>query len=177
VGFTDEDRTKARALIDRYPHARSAMLPLLLLAQDRDDWVTPEAMEEIAEWLNTTPALVLGTCSFYTMLKREPVGDLVVSVCTNVSCLVNKGPDLFEGLRSRYEEADDVMVEEVECLAACDRAPIMQVNYEYHGPVSVDEAADVIEKYRNGELTPRTISGSPTRGVGVRSAALLKESS
>ncbi len=160
MGFTDEDRVKARALIDRYPHAKSAMLPLLLLAQDRDGWVTPEAMEEIAGWLDTTPALVLGTCSFYTMLQREPVGDLVVSVCTNISCLVNQGPELLTGLRGRYEDDNNIKIEEVECIAACDRAPAIQINYEYYGPVDTTAAADLIEKYRSGELRARTISGS-----------------
>jgi NADH-quinone oxidoreductase subunit E len=161
-GFTDADRKRARAIVAKYPHPRSAMLPLLHLAQDRDGWVTPEAMEEIASLLDMTPALVLGTCSFYTMLKREPVGNLVVSVCTNVSCLVNGGPELLDGLRARYAADDDVTVEEVECLAACDLAPVMQVNYEFHGPVTVDAAADVIEQYKSGALKARTISGTPT---------------
>jgi NADH:ubiquinone oxidoreductase subunit E len=162
VGFTDADRRRAKETIARYPHARSALLPLLHLAQDRDGWVTPEAMEEIAGLLDLTPALVLGTCSFYTMLKREPVGKLVVSVCTNVSCLVNGGPSLFEGLRAQYAADDDVFVEEVECLAACDLAPVLQVNYEYHGPLTTETAVDVIEQYKRGELTARTVSGTST---------------
>lgn len=164
-GFTDADRKRARAILAKYPHPKSAMLPLLHLAQDRDGWVTPEAMEEIATLLDLTPALVLGTCSFYTMFKREQVGRLVVSVCTNVSCLVNGGPDLLDGLRERYAADDDVTVEEVECLAACDLAPVMQVNYEFHGPVTVESASEVIEQYKAGTLEARTISG--TR-VGVK---------
>jgi NADH-quinone oxidoreductase subunit E len=166
VGFTDADRRRAKELIARYPHGRSALLPLLHLAQDRDGWVTPEAMEEIAGLLDMTPALVLGTCSFYTMLKREPVGKLIVSVCTNVSCLVNGGPSLFEGLRARYAEDDDVFVEEVECLAACDLAPVMQVNYEYHGPLTTETAVDVIEQYQRGELVARTVSGTTVGAKG-----------
>ena len=83
-----------------YPHKKSAVLPLLHLAQDQDGWVTPDAIEEIADLLDLTPALVLGTCSFYTMFKREPVGKLLVSVCTNVSCLVNGGPELLDHLRA-----------------------------------------------------------------------------
>jgi len=160
VAFTDADRRRAKEIIDRYPHARSALLPLLHLAQDRDGWVTPESMEEIAGLLDLTPALVLGTCSFYTMLKREPVGRLVVSVCTNVSCMVNGGPSLLEGLRTRYASDDDVFVEEVECIAACDLAPVMQINYEFHGPVTSEAAIDVIEQYQRGELVARTVSGT-----------------
>jgi NADH-quinone oxidoreductase subunit E len=163
-GFTDAQRREAKQIIGRYPHAKSSLLPLLHLAQDRDGWVTPEAMEEIAEMLDLTPALVLGTCSFYTMLKREPMGGLVVSVCTNVSCLVNGGPELLEELRERYADDDDVNVEEVECLAACDLAPVLQVNYEFHGPATSDAAADLIERYKGGELTARTLSGTATSG-------------
>ncbi|MCJ7439030.1 MAG: NAD(P)H-dependent oxidoreductase subunit E [Acidimicrobiia bacterium] len=160
MAFTDADRRRAKEIIARYPHAKSALLPLLHLAQDRDGWVTPDAMEEIAGLLDLTPALVLGTCSFYTMFKREPAGSLVVSVCTNVSCLVNGGPSLLEGLRAHYASDDDVFVEEVECIAACDLAPVMQVNYEFHGPVAPDAAVDVIGQYQRGELVARTVSGT-----------------
>jgi NADH-quinone oxidoreductase subunit E len=161
MGYTDADRRAAEALVARYPHSKSALLPLLHIAQDRDGWVTPEAMEEIAEILGLTPALVLGTCSFYTMFKREPVGRLIVSVCTNVSCLVNGGPELLEHLREKYAHDVDVHVEEVECIAACDLAPVMQVNYEFHGPVRGEDAVAVVEQYKSGELKARTISGSP----------------
>jgi NADH-quinone oxidoreductase subunit E len=161
MAFNDSDRKRAAELIARYPYKKSAILPLLHLAQDRDGWVTPEAMREIAELLGLTPALVLGTCSFYTMFKREPIGGLLVSVCTNVSCLVNGGPSLLEALRDRYVDDGGVAVEEVECIAACDLAPVMQVNYEFHGPVTADAAVDVIERYRRGDLKARTMSGTP----------------
>jgi NADH-quinone oxidoreductase subunit E len=164
-GLTDGDKRRARELVARYPHGKSALLPLLHLAQDRNGWVTPAAMEDIAELLDLTPALVLGTCSFYTMLKREPVGGLIVSVCTNVSCLVNGGPELLETLRERFVDGD-VLVEEVECLAACDLAPVLQVNYEFHGTMTAETAIDVIERYRRGELTARSVSGTRRNGSG-----------
>lgn len=157
--FTDANVMKARDIIARYPHAKSAVLPLLHLAQDQDGWVSRDAMEEVAALLHIEPAQVLGTCSFYTMYKREPVGRLVVSVCTNVSCLVNQGPELLAALRARYDDDDDVFVEEVECLAACDLAPVMQVNYDYHGPVTADAAATVVDEYKAGTRVPRTVSG------------------
>lgn len=160
--LTDADRRRAKEIVARYPHSKSALLPLLHLAQDRDGWVTPDAMEEIARLLDLTPALVLGTCTFYTMFKREPVGKLIVSVCTNVSCLVNGGPPLLEALRVHYAGDAEVFVEEVECIAACDDAPVMQVNYEFHGPVTPAAAVEVIEQYRRGELAARTVSGTST---------------
>ncbi len=165
MGFTDADRRRARQIIERYPHPKSAVLPLLHLAQDRDGWVTPEAMHEVAAMLDLTPAIVLGVCSFYTMFKREPVGTLVVSVCTNLSCMVNGGTDLFGALRSRYLEDDEVLVEEVECIAHCDNAPAYQVNYDYHGPADLAAASEIIEQYRDGSLQPRTLSGTPRQEV------------
>jgi NADH-quinone oxidoreductase subunit E len=165
MGFTDADRRRARQIIERYPHRKSALLPLLHLAQDRDGWVTPDAMQEIASILDLTPAIVLGVCSFYSMLKREPVGTLVVSVCTNLSCMVNGGTELFNSLRSRHLDDDDVLVEEVECIAHCDHAPAFQVNYDFHGPADVDGASDVIAQYQDGRLSARTISGTPRQEV------------
>ena len=161
MAFSPANLEKAREIIARYPHKKSATLPLLHLAQDQDGWVTPAAMEEVAELLDLTPAVVLGTCSFYTMFKREPVGKLIVSVCTNVSCLVNRGPELLEHLAHRYADDPEVMVEEVECIAACDLAPVMQVNYEFHGPLTPDTADTIIDEYKSGARAARTISGTP----------------
>jgi NADH-quinone oxidoreductase subunit E len=168
VTFTDENLARAREIIGRYPVAKSAMLPLLHLAQDQDGWVTPEAMEEIGELLDLTTAQVLGVCSFYTMLKREPVGSLVVSVCTNVSCLVNGGPELLRALEDRHLDDEDVHVEEVECLAACDLAPVMQVNYDYLGPVTPEAAETIIDEYKRGVRKARTVSGTRVGAGAVR---------
>jgi NADH-quinone oxidoreductase subunit E len=164
MAFTPANLDAARNIIARYPYKRSALLPLLHLAQDQEGWVTPDAMEEIAGLLDMTPALVLGTASFYTMFKREPVGKLLVSVCTNVSCLVNRGPELLAHLEHRYASDPDVTVEEVECIAACDLAPVMQVNYEFHGPVAPTAAEAIIDEYSRGVRVPRSISGSPRTG-------------
>jgi NADH:ubiquinone oxidoreductase subunit E len=158
--FNVTNLNRAREIIGRYPDSRSALLPLLHLAQDQDGWVTPEAMEEIAELLAITTAEVLGTCSFYTMFKREPVGKLVVSVCTNVTCLVLGGPEILHQLEHRYADDPDVTVEEVECLAGCGGAPCMQVNYEFHEHLTAGEAQSIVAKYMSGEFEARTISGS-----------------
>ncbi|MCZ7529432.1 MAG: NAD(P)H-dependent oxidoreductase subunit E [Acidimicrobiia bacterium] len=159
MAFTAPNRARAREIVERYPFKRSAVLPLLHLAQDQDGWVTPEAMEEVGELVGISAAQVLGVCSFYTMFKREQVGGLVVSVCTNVTCLVRGGPELYEALRARYASDDDVFVEEVECLAACDTAPVMQVNYDYHSRMTPETAEAVIEEYKSGKRTRRGISG------------------
>ena len=158
--FTPANLDLARDIIAKYPQKKSATLPLLHLAQDQDGHVTSDAIEEIADLLDLTPALVLGTCSFYTMFKRKPVGKLIVSVCTNVSCLVNGGDRLLEHLEHRYADDDEVLVEEVECIAACDLAPVLQVNYEFHGPLTNDAADQLIDDYKRGARVARTISGT-----------------
>jgi NADH-quinone oxidoreductase subunit E len=161
MAFSDPNLTRAREIVARYPRPKSAILPLAHLAQDQDGWLTREAMEEIAQLTGVTAAEVQGTCSFYTMFKRRPCGSLLVSVCTNVTCLVTGGPAVLEHLDARYAEDDDVYVEEVECLAACGGAPALQVNYEFHENMTPERAETVVEDYKAGRLTARTISGSP----------------
>lgn len=168
MAFTPENLVRAREVVARYPRPKSAILPLAHLAQDQDGWLSAEAMTEIAGLVGVTPAEVQGTCSFYTMFKRDPVGRLVVSVCTNVTCLVTGGPEVLEHLRDRYAAAADVHVEEVECLAACGGAPAMQVNYEFHEGVTPDGAAAVVESYRRGELQARGVSGGRVAVPGGR---------
>ena len=111
---------------------------------------------------------MLGTCSFYTMFKREPVGKLLVSVCTNVSCLVNGGPDLLDHLQRRYAADSDVTVEEVECIAACDLAPVLQVNYEFHGPLTGEGAESLIDEYKAGRAWPARSPGHRSASAGIR---------
>ncbi len=160
MAFTPENRARAREIVTRYPRAKSAILPLAHLAQDQDGWLTREAMSEIAELTGVTAADVLGTCSFYTMFKREPVGRLVVSVCTNVTCLVTGGPEILTYLNHRYADDPDVTVEEVECIAACGGAPAMQVNYEFHEKLTPESAERLVEAYKSGDFEARTVSGS-----------------
>jgi NADH-quinone oxidoreductase subunit E len=158
--FTPENRARAREIVERYPRPKSAILPLAHLAQDQDGWLTRDAMVEIAELVGVTSADVLGTCSFYTMFKREPVGRLLVSVCTNATCLVTGGPEVLDHLTHRYADDPEVTVEEVECIAACGGAPAMQVNYEFHEKVTGDAAEALVESYKRGTLEARTVSGS-----------------
>jgi NADH-quinone oxidoreductase subunit E len=84
-----------------------------------------------------------------------------VSVCTNVTCLVTGGPEVLDHLEARYAQEADITVEEVECLAACDGAPALQVNYEFHERVSPSSAEEIVESYRSGARRARTVSGAP----------------
>ena len=140
------------------------MLPLLHLAQDQDGWVTPEAMEEIAELLDLTPALVLGTCSFYTMFKREPVGQAArVGVHERELPRERRPRPARPPASAATPTTPTCTVEEVECIAACDLAPVLQVNYEFHGPLTGDAADDAHRRVQAAATrVARTISGTPS---------------
>ena len=151
---------RAGEILARYPVKRSALMPLLYEVQERDGYVTEAGMKEVAELIGLTPAEVLGVCSFYSMFKRTPQGKLLVSVCTSVSCMVNGGEELYAYLRDRYADDPDVTVEEVECLAADDGVPVMQVNYEFHERLTPQSAERIVEDYKAGRLTLRGPSGA-----------------
>jgi NADH-quinone oxidoreductase subunit E len=157
--FTTENTSLAREIVERYPVARSALIPLLHLAQEQDGYVSEEAMEHIAELLDITPAEVLGTCSFYEMFKREPVGEYLVNVCTNISCMLCGGEELLEhleerlGVRAGSTTPDGKFtLEDVECVAACTEAPCLQINYRYFHKVSHDQVDQVLDDLRAGRL-------------------------
>jgi NADH-quinone oxidoreductase subunit E len=156
--FTAENTALADEIIGRYPRRKSALIPLLHLAQEQDGHVTEDAMTHIAELLDVTPAEVLGTCSFYEMFKREPVGDYVVNVCTNISCMLLGGEELLHHLEQRLgiKTGDTTpdgkfTLEDVECIAACTEAPCLQVNYRYFHRITREQADELIDDLRAGK--------------------------
>lgn len=157
--LTADNTALAAEIIDRYPRPRSAMIPLLHLAQEQDGHLTDEAMEHVAELIGVTPAEVLGTASFYEMFKREPVGEYVVNVCTNISCMLVGGEELLHalerklGIKAGSTTTDGKFtLEDVECIAACTEAPCLQVNYRYFHRVSPDGAGELIDDLRAGRM-------------------------
>jgi NADH-quinone oxidoreductase subunit E len=155
--FSEVNLKTAGEIISRYPRPKSALIPLLHLAQEQDGYVADDAMEHIAELLGVTPAEVLGTCSFYEMFKREPVGDYLVNVCTNIACMLLGGEELLHhlegklGIKAGSTTSDGKFtLEDVECIAACTEAPCLQVNYRYHYKVTPDGADALIDDLRAG---------------------------
>jgi NADH-quinone oxidoreductase subunit E len=150
---------RARELIALYPQSRSALIPILHVAQEQDGWLTPEAMEHVGEMLGITAAEVYGTASFYDMLFTQPVGRHLVSVCTNLACLLNGGVELLEHAEESLGVAaggttDDgeFTLEEVECIAFCGAAPCLAVNWRFFGSVSPDTFDDLVDDLRAGRL-------------------------
>ena len=147
----------AEEILSRYPVKKSALIPLLHLAQEQSGYVSEDAMEHIAELVEVTPAEVLGTCSFYEMFKREPVGKFLVNICTNISCQLLGAEELLHHAESALQikpggTTDDGLftLEDVECLAACTEAPCLQVNYRYVNKVSSADFDQLISDLRTG---------------------------
>ena len=158
--LNEENLKLAREVIARYPRARSATIPLLHLAQEQDGHVTNEAMAHIAELVGVTPAEVLGTCSFYEMFKREPVGRYLVNICTNISCQLVGAWNLLHhaeerlGIKAGSTTSDGKFtIEDVECIAACTEAPALQVNYRYRYRVTPESFDQMITDLEAGRLT------------------------
>ena len=150
--LTAANERRARDTVGLYPKARSALIPLLHLCQEQDGHLTPEALEHVADLLDLTPAEVIGTASFYDMLFTEPVGKYLVSVCTNIACLLGGGYELLEhaeerlGVTTGQTSADgSFTLEEVECIAYCDKAPCLAVNWRFFGPLTNNGFDQLIE--------------------------------
>ncbi|KAA0235666.1 MAG: hypothetical protein JJLCMIEE_03466 [Acidimicrobiales bacterium] len=158
--LTPENVRRAKEIISRYPRPRSALIPLLHLAQEQDGWLTEDAMEDVAELVGVTPAQVIGTASFYEMFKMEPVGRYVINVCTNISCLLLGGETLLQhaeatlGIKPGSTTEDGLFtLEDVECVAACTEAPCLQVNYRYFYRVTNDDFDRILADLRDGDLS------------------------
>ena len=148
----------AREIIGRYPRPKSALIPLLHLAQEQDGYVADDAMEHLAELIGVTPAEVLGTCSFYEMFVRHPVGRYKIDICTNLSCQLMGGEELMHhaeatlGIRSGGTTDDGLFtIEDVECIAACTEAPCLSVNYRYENRVTLDNFDSLVDDLRSGK--------------------------
>lgn len=157
--FTDSNVTLAKEIIGRFPRAKSAVIPLLHLAQEQDGYVTRDAMSHIAELVNVTTSEVYGTATFYEMFKFEPIGKYCVNVCTNIACQLVGGWELLEhaeeklGIKAGSTTDDGLFtLEDVECIAACTEAPAIQVNYRYRYKVTAENLDQLFDDLRAGRL-------------------------
>jgi NADH-quinone oxidoreductase subunit E len=165
-------RAQAQQLVDRYPVGRSALLPLLHLVQHQDGYVSDDGIAECAELLGLTKAEVQAVSTFYTMYKRAPMGEHLVSVCTNFSCKVRGAAEVYDRLHRKLgvghnETTADgkFTLEHAECLGNCEGAPVVTIDYFNYECVTPEQAEELIDRIAAGEIAP------PTRGPippGVR---------
>jgi len=169
--FDELTRQRTKEIIARYPQSRSALLPLLHLVQSVEGFVSQDGIRYCAEALGLSTAEVSAVATFYTMYKRTPCGEHLVSVCTNTLCAAVGGDDIYERLQNRlgigHEETagepgsrGSITLEHAECLAACDLAPVLQVNYEYYDNQTPQSAVELVDALRRGER-PHPTRGAP----------------
>jgi NADH-quinone oxidoreductase E subunit len=155
--FSEESEAGFQALLKRYPKEQrmAALIPTLYLVQDQEGHLSLDSMRYVAERLEVPPSQVLNTATFYTLLRKEPVGRFHLQVCTNVSCYLRGSDELLDVIRDKCgispgEVSDDRVFscEEVQCLAACECAPAMQVNWDYHEGLTPESLAELVDKLR-----------------------------
>ncbi|MFE7720330.1 NADH-quinone oxidoreductase subunit NuoE [Nocardia rhizosphaerihabitans] len=156
----------AKEIVARYPHPRSALLPLLHLVQAEEGYVTGTGIDFCADKIGLTGAEVTAVATFYSMYRRTPTGDYHVGVCTNTLCAVLGGDAIYEALQQHLgighgETTADgaITLEHVECNAACDYAPVMMVNWEFFDNQTPESARAITDALRAGHQV------RPTRGA------------
>jgi NADH-quinone oxidoreductase subunit E len=158
--FSPELEARFEGLLKNYPvgRQRSAMIPMLLYAQDEIGSVTPELVHEVARRVGVTPLQVEEVLTYYSMLHRKPLGKYHVQICTNISCLLTGGEELWEhacaklGIGHKETTPDgQVSLEEVECIGACSWAPALQVNYDFHHRVTPQKLDQLLDSLRKAQ--------------------------
>jgi NADH-quinone oxidoreductase subunit E len=156
--FSPELEARFERLLKNYPAGkqRSAVVPMLLYAQDELGSVTPELVSEVARRTGITPLQVKEVVTYYSMLHEKPLGKHHIQICTNISCMLLGGGELWEhacrklGIGNKEITADgQFSLEEVECIGACSWAPALQVNYDFHHemtPEKLDRLIDALRK-------------------------------
>jgi len=152
--YSPENRARLEEIVKRYPadQRRSAVLPALYLVQHQQGYITANAMRHVAERLGITPADVEDVVSFYTMFYTRPVGRFVLQVCRTLSCALNGAERVTEELTTKLgikpgetDPTGTFTLIEVECLGACDRAPVVMVNDAWHECLRPEDAAKLVD--------------------------------
>jgi len=153
--FSPQLAARFDALVTKYPAKRSALIPMLLYAQDEVGYLSDAVIDEIADRLCITPLEVRNVATYYSMLRFKPAGQFNIQVCTNISCMLRGAYELYErfqqelGIGHKGVTPDGVFsLEEVECIGVCCWAPAIQVNYAFHDELSADDVPDILAEYR-----------------------------
>ena len=163
MALSEKTRAEMQDLASRYPQARSALLPMLHLAQSEEGYVTEAGIIMCAEVLGLTTAEVKGVATFYTMFKHEPVGEYHIGVCINPGCGILGGDAIWETLSDDLGVGHDEVtadgktsLERIECQAACTHAPVMTANWEFMDDMTPESARQLVEDLRAGREVKAT---------------------
>ena len=152
--FAENTDKLFRELVTHYPTKRSALVPMLLFAQDEIGHLSDEVITDLAQRVDLTELEVRNVISYYSLLHTKPMGKYHVQVCTNISCMLRGGEELLEHCKERLRighkqtQPDGLFsLEEVECIGACSWAPAVQVNYDFHENLTPEKMDRVLEQY------------------------------
>ena len=168
--FTEENLKKIDTEIKKYPLKQPAVMAALWIAQEQNGWISIDVMKEVARVLDMTAEEVLGIVTFYTMYHQKPMGKYHIQVCTNVSCMLRGGYELFDQIQKKLginnmQVTDDMKfsIEEVECMGSCGTAPMIAINEDYYENLTKEKVDEILES-----ITPSLSSkGSFGKGEGV----------
>jgi NADH-quinone oxidoreductase E subunit len=154
--FDDKELKEVESIKKRYPDSKSALLPVLWMVQEKESWISNDAMKYVGDLLKIPYEHILGVVTFYTVFNNQPVGKYNLQICTNVSCMLRGGYDLFQfiseklGVKNKETTNDGMFtIEEVECLGSCATAPMMQVNNkEYYENLTKEKVEELLEHFR-----------------------------
>ena len=153
--FSPELAARFDKLVTLYPLRRSALIPMLLYAQDEIGYISPAVISEVAQRVGVQENDVISVLSYYSMLHTKPIGEFNVQVCTNICCMLRGGNELFDhckkrlGIGHKGTTPDGVFsLEEVECIGACSWAPAVQVNYDFHENLTPESMDKILDEYR-----------------------------
>ena len=153
--FSPELAARFDKLVTQYPVRRSALIPMLLYAQDEVGYLSPAVIAEVAVRVGIQENDVQSVLSYYSLLRTKPAGKFNVQVCTNICCMLRGGNELFEhckkrlGVGNKGVTTDGVFsLEEVECIGACSWAPAIQINYDFHENLTPDSMDSLLDDYR-----------------------------
>jgi NADH-quinone oxidoreductase subunit E len=154
--FSPKVAARFDALVEKYPVRRSALVPMLLYAQDEIGYLSDAVIAEVAQRIGITELDVRNVATYYSMLRFKPAGKFNVQVCTNISCMLRGAYEVYEkfqeelGVGNKGVTADGVFsLEEVECIGACCWAPAIQVNYDFHDDLTPESVPEILHRYRN----------------------------
>ena len=153
--FTDDNLKRVNESLAKYPHKRAAIMPVLYIAQEQNGFISGEVMTEVANLLEITPEDVLGVVTFYTMYHQQPMGKYHIQVCTNISCMLKGGYEIYDrvkeklGLDNMQVSPDKLFsLEEVECMGSCGTAPMLAVNEDYFENLTKESTDQIIESLK-----------------------------
>lgn len=155
IEFNPDEIIEVQKYVSKYPEKRSALMPVMWMAQKKWGWISPEVMKYLSELLEIPLSNVEGVASFYTMYFKKPMGKYHIQVCTNVSCMLRKGDQIYKhvseqlGIGNLETTEDGVFsLEEVECMGACGGAPMIAINEDYYENIDMTKVDELINNLK-----------------------------